>query len=244
MKKIKLLLSALILFAAFAIGQAQPQAPFIKNVDAKTFKGLAESGKGITLDVRTPEEVAGGYINNASTINFYDPDFEKKINLMAKDKEIYVYCRSGGRSAKAADLLQKNGFAKVYNLDGGIMSWQNNNFPLVKPTGAKDEKIQQLSMDEFKKMINTAKPVLVDFHTLWCSPCKQMAPVVDKLETQYKGKAVVMRVDVDKSLEVSKAYNISGVPVFILFKNSKEVWRHKGLISEEELKKELDKNVQ
>ena len=91
--------------------QQQSEA-FLKNVDAKQFKELVDAGKGIILDVRTPDEVSEGYINNASTINLYDDDFIAKINLIQKDKEIYVYCKSGGRSSEAAELLKKTDSAK------------------------------------------------------------------------------------------------------------------------------------
>ncbi|MDF1676661.1 MAG: thioredoxin family protein [Vicingaceae bacterium] len=67
-----------------------------------------------------------------------------------------------------------------------------------------------------------------------------MAPVIDEIETEYANKAVVNRIDVDKSKEVAKAYDISGVPVFILFVNGEQKWKHNGMISKEELKKQLD----
>ena len=70
-----------------------------------------------------------------------------------------------------------------------------------------------------------------------------MAPIIDGIEEKYKDKAVVMRIDVDKSKEVGKAYKIQGVPVFILFKNGKEKWKHNGMIPEEELKKQIEDNL-
>ena len=253
MKQLSLIIISAVLFSSCGnsqtdtskqetpIEKAVPQAEkFIKNVDAATFKDLIEKEDGIVLDVRTPEEVANGHIPNASTINIYDEDFEAKINMMQKDKTIYVYCKSGGRSSQAAQLLQKNGFDKVYNLDGGIMAWEKNNYPLTAPSNTTDEKIQTISLADFKTMITTDKPVLVDFHTVWCAPCKKMAPVIDEIETEYANKAVVNRIDVDKSKEVAKAYDISGVPVFILFVNGEQKWKHNGMISKEELKKQLD----
>lgn len=237
------ILAAIIMLSSCNNNQAQQTSPVIENVDAKTFKELVDAGKGIILDVRTPEEVSEGYINNASTINLYDDDFNAKINLIQKDRQIYVYCASGGRSAEAAELLKKNGFSKVFNLSGGMSEWRNNGFPVVKPDIAKDEKIQQLSLADFETLLATDKPVLVDFHTVWCSPCRKMAPIIDGIEKNYKDKAVVMRIDVDKSKEVGKAYKIQGVPVFILFKNGKEIWKHNGIISEEELKKQIEDNL-
>jgi len=106
---------------------------FIKNIDSPTFKKLMESGQGLVLDVRTPQEVAQGYIPEASVIDIYDRNFEDKIKALPKDKEIYVYCTSGVRSMQAAKILQKNGFDKIYNLGGGIIDWQRNRYALAIP---------------------------------------------------------------------------------------------------------------
>jgi thioredoxin 1 len=70
-----------------------------------------------------------------------------------------------------------------------------------------------------------------------------MAPIIDKIEDDFQDKAIVMRIDVDKSKDVGKTYDISGVPVFILFMNGKEKWRHYGIVSEDELKKQLENNL-
>jgi rhodanese-related sulfurtransferase len=106
---------------------------FIKNIDSPTFKKFMESGQGLVLDVRTPQEVTQGYIPEASVIDIYDRNFEDKIKVLPKDKEIYVYCTSGVRSMQAAKILQKNGFDKVYNLGGGIVDWQRKGFTIVRP---------------------------------------------------------------------------------------------------------------
>lgn len=243
MKTLVKIVAVIIMLSSCNSNQAQQTGPVIENVDAKAFKILVDAGKGIILDVRTPEEVSAGYINNASTINLYDDDFNAKINLIQKDRQIYVYCASGGRSSEASELLKKNGFSKVFNLNGGMSEWKNNGFPVVKPDISKDEKIQQITLADFETLLATDKPVLVDFHTVWCSPCRKMAPIIDGIEKSYKDKAVVMRIDVDKSKEVGKAYKIQGVPVFILFKNGKEIWKHNGVISEEELKKQIEDNL-
>ncbi|MBA3902012.1 MAG: rhodanese-like domain-containing protein [Bacteroidetes bacterium] len=113
--------------------ESQQSGAFIQNVNAEKFKELIEAGKGITLDVRTPEEVLEGYIGTAIAINIYDEDFEQKINFLAKDEEIYVYCKVGGRSSKAAEILLENGFKKVYHLENGIVEWKEKGLPLSFP---------------------------------------------------------------------------------------------------------------
>ena len=64
-----------------------------------------------------------------------------------------------------------------------------------------------------------------------------MAPIIDRLEKEYAGKASVLRIDVDKSTELASKYQIQAVPVFILFKDGKEVWKQNGAMEEEELRK-------
>jgi thioredoxin len=215
----------------------------VQNIDVTKLKELITGGNTIILDVRTPEEIAGGTIDQASTIDFYDPDFTKKISVMDHSKNILVYCKAGGRSAQAADILVQNGFKHVYNLDGGISSWQANGNPLTAGTVNKDEHIQQMGLKQFDKLLTQNKVVLVDFHTVWCSPCRKMAPIIDKMEQEFKGKAGILRIDVDKSTELAAKYEIQAVPVFILFKDGKEVWKQNGAMEEEKLKKVINSNL-
>lgn len=104
----------------------------IEQVDAAQFKKLTESPNALVLDVRTAAEVAEGHLPNAVNIDIYGSDFMAKVQQLPKDREILVYCTVGARSQQAADILSKQGFVKVYNLDGGIVAWQRNGFEVVR----------------------------------------------------------------------------------------------------------------
>ena len=93
-------------------------------------KKIAESGV-VTLDVRTAEEIAEGYIEGSQSIDFYLEDFEIEINTLDKQLTYAVYCRSGKRSGKAIEIMQEAGFHNLFNLDGGIIDWANAGMPLV-----------------------------------------------------------------------------------------------------------------
>jgi len=84
------------------------------------------------IDVRTPGEYAEGYIEGAININFFDSDFNAQMAKWNKDKELYIYCRSGKRSGKAAKRLSDQGFTKIYDLQGGILNWNRNKLKVVK----------------------------------------------------------------------------------------------------------------
>jgi len=109
--------------------QSQPAGGLL---DAKTFnEKLKVTKDAFVLDVRTPEEFANGYIDKAVNIDFYGTSFESEVKKLDKGKTYFVYCHVGGRSESAADLMRKAGFTSVFDLDGGIISWQENNLPLV-----------------------------------------------------------------------------------------------------------------
>ena len=77
------------------------------------------------VDVRTPEEYQAGYIKDAVNIDFYEQEkFREAFEEFDKNKPIYLYCRSGGRSHKAANMLVEMGFKEIYDLEGGYLNWQ------------------------------------------------------------------------------------------------------------------------
>jgi rhodanese-related sulfurtransferase len=85
----------------------------------------------IIIDVRTQEEYSTGHIENAININFNSPSFRNDINVLDKDNVYLIYCRSGGRSAGAFDVMKELEFQEVYELLGGIISWIDEGFPVV-----------------------------------------------------------------------------------------------------------------
>jgi len=75
------------------------------------------------LDVRTIEEYEVGHLRDSQNICVTDSDFKEKAAKLDKNKPVYVYCKKGGRSAKAAKILTEMGFKEIYDLDGGITAW-------------------------------------------------------------------------------------------------------------------------
>ena len=110
----------LLLFFSVLVNFSCAQNPSSKPIASVTQSDLS---KVILLDVRTPEEFSQGHLENALNINWFDEDFDKQVEKIDKDETIYVYCKAGGRSAKAQQKLQAMGYKNVVNLEGGYDAW-------------------------------------------------------------------------------------------------------------------------
>ena len=86
----------------------------------------------VLIDVRTPGEFEQGHLENSVNINIADKSFKEEVGKLDKSQPVYVYCKVGGRSAKAANILREMGFEEVYDLEGGIRNWERSGMKVVK----------------------------------------------------------------------------------------------------------------
>lgn len=98
-------------------------------------------------------------------------------------------------------------------------------------------------MSTFAELIQSEKPVLVDFYAEWCGPCKMMAPILKEVKHSVGDGVTILKLDVDKNPQVANAFQIQGVPTLILFHKGEIKWRQSGVVPAPQLRQLLQQFV-
>ena len=124
----KLLFLAFIVCAGSIFAQNKTKT---ENVDAITFKKYIDAKEGVLIDLRTSDEIKSkGMIKGAKQIDFLAKDAEARVSQLDHNKTYLVYCAGGGRGSDCADLMQKQGFLHVVNLEKGFDDWKKKGLPV------------------------------------------------------------------------------------------------------------------
>ncbi len=130
------LLTATALMTGCAGSKTAAPARTIEDITTQEAFDLIQENEGnadfVILDVRTAGEFAEGHIENALNIDYYSETFEDELNQLDKTKTYLAYCRSGGRSRSAVDIMEEPNFREIYHMPGGIIQWQAEELPTTK----------------------------------------------------------------------------------------------------------------
>lgn len=222
-----------IVLILFVLNTGCTNSQNFKSVDVAEFKTtLEKTTDAQLLDVRTPGEFAGGHISNAKNADWNGSDFNTQVANLDKEKPVFVYCLSGGRSKKAASHLKDLGFKNIIELNGGYLAWSKAN------ANTNDAWIG-MTKEAYNQLLVSDKIVVIDFYAEWCAPCKKMAPYLDKMSKELADKVIIHRIDADKNKSLFNALGYEGLPVVLVYKNGKETFKKNQFVSEEELRKAL-----
>lgn len=87
----------------------------------------------------------------------------------------------------------------------------------------------------FNTIVNSEKPVLIDFFATWCGPCQALSPILKQVKESLGERISILKIDVDKNQALAANYQVRGVPTMMLFQNGKSLWRQSGVLSKEDI---------
>ena len=104
-------------------------------------------------------------------------------------------------------------------------------------------KAVEITDSNFNEIVTKNDVVLVDFWAEWCGPCRMIAPMIEELASEYDGKAVIGKLDVDNNQESSIKFGVRSIPTLLVFKNGEMVDRHVGAVPKETLSSSISSNL-
>jgi len=104
--------------------------------------------------------------------------------------------------------------------------------------------MKNITNEQWKQeVVNSDKPVFVDFWATWCGPCRIVSPIVEEIAKEYEGKVNFVKVDVDQNRDLASKYNILSIPTLAIFRNGQAVAQAAGAASKESIKAYIDKHI-
>jgi rhodanese-related sulfurtransferase len=220
--KIASLLGLLLLCLSVSFAQLSPDE-FNKRLDEDSVQ---------VIDIRTLKEFRLGYIRNAINADWTNRnEFQSKTATLRKDKPLLIYCAAGGRSKAAASWLKERGFDSVFELNGGFNKWKGEDKPVVYSS-----RERQISVPEYKQLLTEAELCLVFIGAPWSEESKRMKDNLEKLKADPGVEHKVVEIDAAIQIQIMRYLSIQNLPTTILYRNSNEIWRGKGIIPTEDLR--------
>ncbi len=234
--------STILIFLIILSNMHGQHAPVIQS-GSEQFKELTAQNNGILLDVRTKSEFKNGHLPEAGNLNYYALDFRKKLILLPRNQPIYLYCNTGYRSEKAAEILIENGYTDVYNLQHGIMEWELLNLPVIMEPDARPDTDNKMTPEQYHAILSEGSPVFFDFYAPWCGPCRKMMPMIDSLMVEYHPQIKMRKINVDASKKLVKELKLVGVPYLVLQDKGKVLFSKNGSATRNELTAAFDQTL-
>ena len=232
-----LLLFSVIFFPGYLTAQKSEatSSANIETISIQVFEAkINQEAHPQIVDTRLPEEYAYNHLLHAVNVDVEGGHYQQQVDLLEKNRPVFVYAIGNGRSAKLAAELADAGYTKIYVLNGGIGGWIGNGKPIF--SSVKDG----FTLTDLNAITDAHPWVLVDLHTRYCPGCRKLQPTVDSLIQEYGNTLKVVKIDVYDNPVIAGIFKVPAIPTLIVYKNGSIVWQKTGAgIYKEQVEKVL-----
>ncbi|MCC5931640.1 MAG: hypothetical protein JJU28_20505 [Cyclobacteriaceae bacterium] len=201
-----------------------------RELPAEDFAAALKREDVQILDVRTSTEFGSFRLKDALHADWFQKqEYAERTRHLDKKKPVYVYCLTGIRSRQAAAELSSRGF-EAYNLTGGLNVYRRQGYEVEI-----NEKVRQITLEDYKNLIPEKGYALVDFGAKWCPPCKVLEPRLDALAKKHQDLFYLVKVDGGTQTDILKPLNVQSFPTLLVYKDGREIWRKEGLPDDQEI---------
>jgi thioredoxin 1 len=213
----------------------------IQSLDAETFSfAISNTPSAQLVDLRGTKPFEIGHIKKAISIDYESDEFQALIESKTnKVNPIFIYDQTGKAGKNACLFLKEIGFREVYFLEGGFTHWTSSSKPYVSSKRSQTA-IASFTKNDVLKIVSTNDKVLLFLQEPNCKACKIMEPIIIR-NTGVVLEIKMLKIDASKELTITEFFNAKDSPTMIYFKNGKQVWKHSGEISENDLQTVLFK---
>jgi rhodanese-related sulfurtransferase len=235
-KNIIFIMVGLLIFGSALAQQQVEDNLFIVDADSFAAKISRQPAPQI-IDLRTPEEFALNHVTGAVNVDLRGGNDLAGLEKLDKTRPVFLYAIQHSRPDILAKQLRAKGYNEVYELRTGIAGWIGGGYSYYSATGS------ELTPAAYNKIINSRRLVLVDIGTRYCGLCTKVKQWVDSLKSRNDPSYTVLELELYKNTQlVADLKEIRSVPVVILYKDGKPVWKREGLtFTKEDIETELAK---
>ena len=228
--------AGLLIFGSALAQQRVEDSLFIVDADSFAAKISRQSAPQI-IDLRTAEEFALNHVTGAVNIDLRGGNDLAGLEKLDKTRPVFLYAIQHSRPDILAKQLRAKGYKEVYELRTGIAGWIGGGYPYYSAAGS------ELTPEAYRKIINSGRLVLVDIGTRYCGLCAKVKELVDSLKSQHDPSYTILELELYKNTQlVADLKEIRAVPVVILYKDGKPVWKREGLtFTKQDIETELAK---
>jgi thioredoxin len=138
--------------------------------------------------------------------------------------------------------MRSNGFKNVLELKGGVMAWEKAGLTLSNQSvETAKQSLSAMDMNAFEKLMKQDKTVLIDFYAPWCGPCRKMEPALASVTEKFRGKATIVRINIDENKALARQLGVDEIPYLMLYKNGEKKGNFIGAMDEKGLISILEK---